>query len=178
MLPDRSIKSIRKKAYELGVKVPIEQIDEIAKRNLEKTYEVNFKNIKGLAHTCRNRLRLWKELVYDKYEKCVITGKCDSLIVHHLKSFKDIFYETLEYYENKYNFIREEDVSKCIELNGEDLFENFVCAVRDNHKEDDGILISEEIHNDFHNKYGTRYCTKEDFYEYCLKYHNVNLKEK
>lgn len=178
-LPYRSVNSIKKKAHELGIKLNKNVAFKIRDNNLNGrltaslTEHPDFKNCKDLRCIARNRTLKWRKEVLDYYDNtCILSGEKENIVVHHIYPFSKIFYNTLSYYEDNYSFKRNDDMKKCIELNGLDLVENFLNDIYNNHKISHGAVISECLHNLFHNRYGTYYFTKEDFYEFVQDYNN------
>lgn len=178
LLKNRSNGSINKKAMELGIKKNHTILENIRANNLEgysiKGLEnLNWSGAKGLRDLCRNRLANWINNIKIKYNnKCYITGESTNLIVHHVVSFKSIFDNAISEFTTKYNFPIYEDVLLYYKNNLETLLEQFVDLIVRNHKLSDGVLIKKDIHDLFHNLYGTRYCSPKDYLEFENKLFN------
>jgi len=184
LLPKRTHLSIKKKAFQLNLKIKEDDMFDIRNSNLKGRLDCeifdnpNFNNDKELRYACRNKILTWRKNILDLFEnKCAISGEEKDLVVHHIKPFNKIYHEVLCEFKNK-GFIVNQDLIKCSEINGKQMVKDFISNVSENHKIEHGILISKDIHDDFHSKYGTRDFTENDFFEYVLKYHNIDLKEK
>jgi len=182
MLPNRTRKAIEKKAYEFGIVINEDTMFEIRNKNIKGnltctlTENSNFKNDKDLRRTCRNRLTNWKSGIVKRYKICALTDRTDNLIVHHMTSFSRIFDTVLDEYEQN-GFIKNDDILECINLNGFKLVEEFIQEVASRHSLNDGILIHDSIHKKFHNIYGVRNFTKNDFYKFALDEYKIGLQD-
>ena len=90
--------------------------------------------------------------------KCEITHEKCELEIHHLYPFSKIIEESLQYLNievkenmNDYTIVELEEIRK---------------EVFRRHTQDVGIAISKKLHSDFHNKYGRKNNTKEQFLEF------------
>lgn len=182
-LPHRTVASIKKKAHQLQISLDNDVAFEIRNNNLKGRLTASieehpdFKNCKDLRNMARNRIGKWRKEVLEHYNfKCALTGSKDNIVVHHIYPFSKIFYNTLKYYENTYGFIKDDDIQKCININGINLVENFLNQIYINHKIEHGIVISKKIHDLFHSIYGTYYFSRDDFYEFIKKYNNGSYK--
>ena len=92
---NRSLGSLRKKAFELGITKNESVLVEIGRKNIKKAIKHNFQGTKGVRHMCRNRLGNWTKAVSDYYNnECATSNQKSDLVVHHIKPFREIFYET------------------------------------------------------------------------------------
>lgn len=178
-LPKRSLQSIKKKACELGISKENKLLLNIRLNNLGGYASfghdnLNYKGIKNVYEMCRNNLSKWIELVKQNCNyKCAITGETENLVVHHIRPFREIFYNTYYYFKEKYNFEIYNNVDK-YQDNELILLRLFVKTIEQNHNINDGVLITEKLHKEFHNIYGTRKNTIEDFYSF-LNHKGVRL---
>jgi len=178
-LPNRSLQSIKKKAHELNISKEDKLIYDIRLNNLGGYADfghdnLNYKGIKNVYEMCRNNIGNWVDLVKQHCNyKCVITGETENLVVHHIRPFREIFYNTYYYFKENYNFEIYNNVDK-YQDNELILLRLFVKTIEQNHNINDGVLITEKLHKEFHNIYGTRKNTIEDFYSF-LNHKGVRL---
>ena len=136
---------------------------------------VNHPNYNGgnskVMEALRNCIEHWRKDTIKLYDyKCPISGETEELEVHHLQSFTDI----LNICSKKCGV----PVRK--KLNQYSDYDDFVTlkdTVIQYHDMKTGILISSNIHSDFHNKYGKENNTQEQFDEYLRSNFNVSLKD-
>ena len=182
-MQNRTIASVRKKASELDIKLT--NIEEIRKNNLKGYMELGVLNLnyignKSLISTCRNRLGNWINGIKLKYDnKCYLTGLDNDLIIHHVKSFRDIFNTVLNKYEKIYNF-EIKDMDWYYENNQEKIVNKFINEVVASHKLEDGVLISSRLHSLFHSEklYGTKNCNSSDFNNFIERYYGGEFDNK
>ena len=178
-LPHRTTGSIKKKAHELGIRLNYNVAFKVWNDNLKGRLNSSlidhheFKNCKDLRDAARNRILKWRKEVLEYYNNtCVLTGKSSDVVVHHIRPFAEIFYSTLCHYENTYHFKRNDNLKRCIELNGCELVDDFLNDVYNNHTIRHGVVITRFLHDLFHNRYGTYYFTEADFYQFVQDYNN------
>lgn len=177
-LPNRSASGIKKKAMELGITKNEQILYGIRSNNLGEyigfgTASLNWKGTSGLRQMARNRLNGWITSIKEKYNHtCALTGNTENLIVHHIVSFKEIFYDVLDKNVQEKCFPIYEDVSMYFENKLNNLLEEFLNEVVSQHSESTGILIRGDIHDLFHNFYGTHNCTEQDFFEFIIRCKN------
>jgi hypothetical protein len=108
----------------------------------------------------RDRMRQW---VFDSLKnsgfKCDITQSNKNLEVHHLHNFKDIVAETLDNLCLKV-------LPKVTNYAKEELERIIVECLRLHYEYGFGVVLSAEIHREFHNKYGKLNNTKEQYFEF------------
>jgi hypothetical protein len=114
-----------------------------------------------LYNYLRTVIEPWKYNSSNFYNnKCVLTGKYET-VVHHLhKSFKSIVEESLEYYNIDLKYIPISDLSKDL------LYLVEVMVMKLHYKYGFGIPLHKEIHRLFHKLYGTKNNTPEQFEEF------------
>lgn len=100
--------------------------------------------------------------------KCFITKDVSNLVVHHLKNFSDIVSETFkvlnlnvlpsigDYTQDELELLK----NKCLELHL---------------KYGLGVPLRKDVHKLFHNLYGTKNNTKEQFEEFQIRFNNGEL---
>lgn len=136
---------------------------------------VNHPNYNGgnskVIEALRNCIESWRKHIIELYNfECPISGEIEELEVHHLQSFSDILdicskkcgvpiYKKLNQYSNYDDFATLKD------------------TVIEYHNRSTGILLSSNIHSEFHNEYGKENNTPEQFDEYLRKKFNTCLKE-
>lgn len=132
---------------------------------IEKRSGINHWNYQGGGHQdvidgLRHAIIPWKKECLKKANYCCdIGGKpCEDLVVHHLKNFRDIVEEALKNvnlplhnYLNEYN---DEEISQ---------LKNEILRL---HKVEDGVVISQQYHDEFHQIYGKIKNTKEQYLEF------------
>ena len=91
--------------------------------------------------------------------KCAITGSKDNLKIHHVFPFnklRDLIFQELniEFQSNIGNYTKDELnklSEKCIEIH---------------YRYGLGVVLTNDIYNEFHKMYGNRLFTENDFYEF------------
>ena len=125
--------------------------------------------VSPLAKHLREKINQWKKDSFKQTNyKCVITGVKGSVVVHHLTGFNTILFETMEtlnlpIYQTISEYTPEElklIENKCLELH---------------YKYGLGVVLSEEVHKEFHSIYGYGDNTPEQFKEF--KQMKLNHKE-
>ena len=125
--------------------------------------------ITPLAKHLREKINQWKKDSFKQTNyRCVITGVKGSAVVHHLTGFNTILFETMEtlnlpIYQTISEYTPEElklIENKCLELH---------------YKYGLGVVLSEEVHKEFHSIYGYGDNTPEQFKEF--KQMKLNHKE-
>lgn len=119
--------------------------------------------ITPITEYCRKAIQPLKlEMLSKAKHKCSITNKkCTNLEVHHIIPFRDI---VLKAHKNN-NICIKEQIG---EYTKEELaiIENYIVEF---HKRDDvWIVISKELHNEFHSKYGYKESSREDWLEFIM----------
>lgn len=106
----------------------------------------------NLAKLLRGHMQQWKNQSMESCNyQCVITGSKD-FEIHHIYSFNQIFRETMEYVENKYDIICSNEISDYTE----DQLNIIIKAFQDIHsKYPLGVCIRSDIHALFHKIYGS-----------------------
>jgi len=122
--------------------------------------------ISTIQEYLRHRIDDWKNdsLKINNY-KCSLTGKKGNLIIHHVYSFSNIVFETLNELRmdifNSINKYTEEQLKriedKCLELH---------------YKHGLGVCLKKEIHDLFHKEYGRGQNTPQQFQEFTQRYNN------
>jgi hypothetical protein len=176
-LCNRTETSIRKKAFELGLKN--QNIDSIRIDNFKDYTNLgkenpNYKGIKETVFYARNRIGKWVKNIKSKCNnECQITLIKNDLTVHHLRAFSFIFDKVAKEYIDKYDFQIYPSIDTYYKNNTIDMFNNFTSDVLKEHKIEDGILICTKLHNLFHSEgmYGSKNNTKEQFEEFTKRYY-------
>lgn len=138
----------------------------------------NHPNFKGgvsiIEDRIRHQLSDWKKQIRSLFSnKCPITGEfgldCD---VHHLTSLSIIFSSICD----KYNInITKRDNIK--ELESYELFDTIVNEIISAHNSSVGILISKDIHVQFHKEYGYGNNTPQQFNQFLIDHYSTTLEE-
>lgn len=116
--------------------------------------------VTDISEYLRHALKKWREDSFKKYNyKCDISNSNKNLIIHHLYNFSDIVNEVFkitnieinnkisDYSENELETLKE----KCLKLH---------------YKYGLGVCLTEELHKEFHNIYGKRNNTLEQYMEF------------
>ena len=116
--------------------------------------------ITPLQNYLRNHNTAWKKESVKVYgEKCLMTGM-DKVVIHHLFSFSVLLAEVL----------KELRLAACRVC---DTDSNDLCRLKElllkKHMECPGVPLCDEVHGDFHRKYGKGKNTPDQFKEYALK---------
>ena len=122
------------------------------------------KDLNNTYNYLRKSTKPWKESCKRKHNgKCVVTGTKDNLQVHHLqKSFMDMVDEALELASLDYRpKINQYDDSERQRLTD---------ACKEVHSRYDGVPVCVKFHKKFHERYGIRGYTEEDFRKFCKLY--------
>lgn len=131
------------------------------KESISNSNNYNWKGgITPLANYVRDNLWDWKnETLKHCGYKCVVTGKRDNLVIHHLYNFNNILRETLS--------ILGLDIKSSIsEYSNDELF-SMVSKCQELHfKYGLGVSLTNEVHKLFHKTYGRTNNTPEQFYEF------------
>lgn len=116
--------------------------------------------ITPIVEHCRSVIRPLKvEMFVKSNHKCSITGKIGMLEVHHIIPFRDI---VINAHKDNNICIKEQVGDYTIEEL--EIIENYMIEF---HKKDGvWVVISKELHNEFHTKYGYKESTKEDWFEF------------
>lgn len=138
---------------------------------LSRKYEISESPSMSIHKILRAKINPWVENIKKIYNnKCAITGKTNDLVVHHLKAFSTILNDAIEKYELD---IKQRDNITVIPNN--DVFEKIQKDVIESHTNDIGILISRDIHLQFHSIYGKGNNTPEQFDEFLKDNYSMNL---
>jgi len=121
--------------------------------------------ISTIQEYLRKRIENWKidSLAFNNY-KCNLTGRKDNLIIHHVYSFSNIVFETLnelkiDIYDSINKYTEEQlklIVNKCLELH---------------YKYGFGVCLTKNIHDLFHKLYRKGSNTPEQFEEFTQRYY-------
>ncbi len=112
----------------------------------------------------------WKISSFEKFNwTCIITGiKLQKNIIHHLYSFSNIVYETLDDLKypvyNAVNKYTKEELRKIEQL-----------CLEKHYKYGLGVCLTKPIHNLFHKLYGKGSNTSEQFQEFTQRYYNFEF---
>lgn len=108
----------------------------------------------------RDRIVNWKRDTLKKYDyKCTITKSKKNLAIHHLKSFSEIVDEMIK--------ILNIPIYKTIgEYSEEELNQMEVLILELHYKYGLGVVITKELHDEFHKSYGYGDNTPEQFNEF------------
>lgn len=123
-------------------------------------------NYKTLKKYIRTRLIPWRDKVRElnKYT-CSLTGVKSNIVVHHIRSFNLLFYETIE----NLNFPLYDNISRYTQ-NQLDEFLSAFLEIQESYGS--YICINENVHKNFHNEYGYGDNTEEQWKEFVNKYFN------
>lgn len=128
----------------------------------------------SLDKALRGRLSAWKNEVKKFYDyRCPITGDTDDLDVHHLTSFSVI----LESILRNYNINKQEEIDTCLLDDDCSEYYSFLQELLAYHNVDMGILISRSVHTQFHQQYGYKDNTPEQFNEFLIENYSITLEE-
>lgn len=123
--------------------------------------------ISALSDYFRSKMKPWKQKSIKKYNyKCDITGTHDNLVIHHHYNFSDILQEAIKGIDlpiyNEINKYTSEELKKieklCLELH---------------YKHGLGICLSKKEHDYFHNIYGVKHNTMQQY----KKFKKMRLKQ-
>lgn len=127
---------------------------ENAKGENNPNWRGGYRDMKSYGRCCI--LQWKKDSMKECNYRCIITGD-KSFEIHHIKSFDDIFYETIE----ELDFIREKLL---VNEYSEEQLNKFSKKLIENHyKYPLGVCIKEDIHCLFHSIYGRGYNTIEQW---------------
>lgn len=119
----------------------------------------NWKGGPELIEYLRKSLYSWKKQVMERDGyKCVLTGDTN-FVIHHLNGFNIYVDETF----NELNLPRLEHIDDYTQ----EQIETIVNTLLSKHRLEDGITISQKLHNEFHTIYGRGNNTKEQFVDFC-----------
>lgn len=108
----------------------------------------------------RDRMKQWSlDSLRNSGYKCDITKTNKNLEVHHLHNFKDIVSETLTNLNIKI-------LPKVIEYTKDELEQIVEECTKLHYKYGFGVVLSVELHREFHNIYGKINNTKEQYFEF------------
>ena len=131
--------------------------------NLHRPTEID--NYKTLKKYVICRLTPWRDKVRELNNyTCFLTGVKTNIIVHHIRGFNLLFYETIE----NLNFPTYDDISEYSQ-NQLDEFLNEFLEVQESYNS--YICINEDIHRKFHKEYGYGDNTEEQWNEFVNKYY-------
>lgn len=142
-----------------------------AKDSIRGENHVNWKGgISRISEYLRGKIQSWKDdsFINSKY-KCEITGISRDLIIHHIHPFSEIVKETLlslsfpsrsvgDYTKDELDLIEE----KCLSLH---------------YKYGLGACLNTDVHDIFHTIYSVHNFTKEDYYEFKIRYMSGEFEE-
>lgn len=139
----------------------------------------NHYNYKGGVSLLEEKIRLslseWIHsirVLYNNY--CPITGVCETnTVVHHLKALSNIFKEACE--ELGFKVCKRDTLNKT-NLTDEEI-KLLIDTIIAKHKLSTGILISSEIHKQFHKQYGYGNNTPEQFNDFLTKNYGISLRD-
>ena len=127
--------------------------------------------ISPISEVIRERIKPWKSEVRNLYKRCPLTGeyglKAD---VHHLLSFDYIFNSCIKELNIDIN-----SFSMINEIESSELFNNLIDKILEKHTLTSGILISKQVHKQFHSEYGYGNNTPEQFNEFLIKHYSITL---
>jgi hypothetical protein len=112
-----------------------------------------------LVYYLRNHIRHWKdESMAACGYRCVITSKYFN-VIHHLYSFNSILKEVVE----KFDILIRASVEEYEQEELDFIREKFLKA---HSSYGYGVCLTEELHKEFHRRYGIKGFTPENFYEF------------
>ena len=115
--------------------------------------------ITPLSNKLRRSIYEWKRDSLIKFNyKCVISGSKEDIVIHHLYPFNKILKEALEEYWAKYTLKKS--------YNYKDYFYIEPIFLKIHSKYKLGVLLSSDIHKEFHRIYGNENFTEDDFNEF------------
>ena len=122
----------------------------------------------------RKSLKSWRALVYKAYNyKCPITGKnAKDCVVHHLTSFNTIVEDVCSRYDDKIDHS-----TKIKDMESYDVFNSIKDDIVNMHDLKIGILISKDIHREFHKQYGYGDNTPSQFEDFLYKNYGIHLND-
>jgi len=114
----------------------------------------------------RSSIREWKISSFKKYDyKCILSGKGNNLIIHHLYSFNTIVKEVFNNLHIPiYKEINQYSTSELNELSEECLNLHYKYGL--------GVCLTEEVHKLFHKVYGLGDNTYQQFEEFTYRFNN------
>lgn len=122
-------------------------------------------NYKTLKKYVRTRLIPWRDKTRElNGYVCALTGAKSNIVVHHIRSFNLLFYETIE----NLRFPIYDDISE-YNQNQLDEFLNEFLEIQENYSS--YICINEDVHRIFHKEYGYGNNTEEQWDEFLNKYY-------
>ena len=153
------------KCYECGLR---NRITERTKLFGEQNRYQNISISSAVNSFVRARLGEWKREIMNRYHgRCPISGEhSDNSVVHHLTALNILVEEEISHHGIDINE-RANNVSQS-------LIDEMVDAVTHRHNLSSGILISKDIHKQFHHEYGLK-CTSEQFDEFIKDRYGLTL---
>lgn len=131
--------------------------------NLHRPTEID--NYKTLKKYVRVRLTPWRDKVRELSNyTCALTGVRSNIVVHHIRGFNLLFYETIE----NLNFPIYDDISLYNQNQLDEFLKEFI-EIQENYNS--YICINEDIHRMFHKEYGYGDNTEEQWNEFVNKYY-------
>lgn len=126
-------------------------------------------NYKTLSDYIRSRITPWRDSVRRSNNyTCALTGKRSNIVVHHIRSFNLLFYETIE----RLNFPIYDDFSSYKQGQLDAFLKEFIDTQE---HYDSYICISENIHKRFHSEYGYGNNTECQWAEFVNKYYSKEI---
>lgn len=126
-----------------------------------------------IGEIVRDRLDPWKRQIRRKYNNtCPITGETgDDIVVHHLFSLNQIFMQTTQQLSLNCS------MSDVINLDANPEYINVITDIINKHDLTMGIVISTEIHKQFHYEYGYGNNTPQQFDEFLQNHFQTTLED-
>lgn len=117
-------------------------------------------NYKTLKKYVRTRLIPWRDKIRESNGYiCALTGSKSNIVVHHIRGFNLLFYETIE----NLNFPIYDDISQYNQQQLDDFLNEFM-EIQESYG--NYICINEDVHKAFHKEYGYGNNTKEQWNEF------------
>ena len=131
----------------------------------------NYKGgVSSIEDILRDAVNVWRKDIRDLYQTCPITGQSGIYaVVHHLYGFNKIRDEAFAFYG--YSLDRKMQMKDVPE---EDL-QKIILYIQEHHDSSTGILISNDIHLQFHKEYGHGNNTPQQFNEFLTNHYNITL---
>lgn len=123
-------------------------------------------NYKTLKKYIRSRITPWRDNVRKANNyTCSLTGRRSNIVVHHIRSFNLLFYETI----SRLSFPIYDDISLYKQTQLDTFLKEFI-DVQEYYNS--YICIDEAMHKRFHNEYGYGNNTEDQWDEFVNKYYN------
>lgn len=120
--------------------------------------------ISSLTEYLRSKISIWKIDSFSKYNnKCYLTGKSESNVIHHLYSFTKLVKEVL-------GELNEHEVKQISEYTDEELNEITDKVLEKHYEYGLGVCLDSSVHDLFHLIYSKKNFTPDDFEEFKLRF--------